>query len=35
MQKEEEREKNFFQFWKDNPPEQKKQKEIEYYDKDM
>lgn len=35
MQKEEEREKNFFQFWKDIPPELKIQKEIEYYDKVM
>lgn len=35
MQKEEEREKNFFQFWKDISPELKIQKEIEYYDKVM
>ena len=35
MQKEEEREKNFFQFWKDIPPELKIQKEMEYYDKVM
>lgn len=34
MQKEE-GEKNFFQFWKDIPPELKIQKEIEYYDKVM
>ena len=33
--KEEEREKNFFQFWKDIPSELKIQKEIEYYDKVM
>jgi tetratricopeptide (TPR) repeat protein len=35
MQKKEEREKNFFQFWKDLPSELKIQKEIEYYDKVM
>ena len=35
MQREEEREKNFFQFWKDIPHELKIQKEIEYYDKVM
>jgi tetratricopeptide (TPR) repeat protein len=35
MKKEEEREKNFFQFWKDIPSELKIQKEIEYYDKVM
>ena len=35
MQKEEEREKNFFQFWKDILHELKIQKEIEYYDKVM
>ena len=35
MQKEEEREKNFFQFWKDIPSELKIQKEIEYYDNVM
>lgn len=35
MRKEEEREKNFFQFWKDIPSEWKIQKEIEYYDKVM
>lgn len=35
MQKEEEREKNFFHFWKDIPPKLKIQKEIEYYDKVM
>lgn len=33
--KEERREKNFFQFWKDIPSELKIQKEIEYYDKVM
>ena len=35
MQKEEEREKNFFQFWKDIPYDLKIQKEREYYDKVM
>lgn len=35
MRKEEEREKNFFQFWKDIPSELKIQKELEYYDKVM
>ena len=35
MQKEEEREKNFFQFWKDIPYDLKIQKEREYYDKIM
>jgi tetratricopeptide (TPR) repeat protein len=35
MQKEEEREKNSFQFWKNIPSELKIQKEIEYYDKVM
>jgi tetratricopeptide (TPR) repeat protein len=35
MRKEEEREKNFFQFWKDIPSELKIQKDIEYYDKVM
>ena len=35
MQKEEEREKNSFQFWKNIPYELKIQKEIDYYDKVM
>jgi tetratricopeptide (TPR) repeat protein len=35
MQKEEEREKKFFQFWKDIPYDLKIQKEREYYDKVM
>ena len=35
MQKEEEREKNFFQFWKDIPYELKIQKETDSYDKIM
>ncbi|HEX2406976.1 MAG TPA: hypothetical protein VHJ38_07180 [Nitrososphaeraceae archaeon] len=35
QKKKEEREKNFFQFWKDIPSELKIQKEIEYYDKVM
>ncbi|HEX2406230.1 MAG TPA: hypothetical protein VHJ38_03390 [Nitrososphaeraceae archaeon] len=33
MQKEEERDKNSFQFWKNIPYELKIQKEIDYYDK--
>jgi tetratricopeptide (TPR) repeat protein len=33
MQKNEEREKNFFEFWNNIPLELKIQKEIEYYDK--
>ena len=35
MQKEEERDKNSFQFWKNIPYELKIQKEIDYYDKVM